>query len=253
MNKLEIDDYLVYFALALLIIMCAMYQSIAHIMFVIDSYDVPAGGQPPPPSFIKGAELFLRMQFAIIILFWTTLWTVKLSFLVFYKRLFKKGQARTIFWWRLVTAFVVLTYVGCWATQLASCAPLWHYFKLGIFPQAGGRIGKLTISGRCESKRDVWASNFSLYYATTVDILCDLLIIALPIHLVWDLQVNRQSKTALVTVFSLGFIIIIFAIIRVIATKASIHHVDPVWLALWSMIEASVGEQSFYPTSSDVR
>ena len=99
----------------------------------------------------------------------------------------------------------------------------------------------LTILGGCETKRDIWVSIFSLYYSTVVDIICDLLIMALPLRLLWNLQINRQQKTALAAIFSLGFIIIIFAIVRVIETSASIHHVDPVWLALWSMIEAGIG------------
>jgi len=86
-------------------------------------------------------------------------------------------------------------------------------------------------------------SNFSLYYATAVDILCDLLIMALPLRLLWNLQINRQQKSTLAAIFSLGFVVIVFAIVRVIETSASIHHVDPIWLALWSMIEASVGEK----------
>lgn len=86
-------------------------------------------------------------------------------------------------------------------------------------------------------------SNFSLYYATAVDILCDLLIMALPLRLLWNLQINRQQKSALAAIFSLGFVVIVFAVVRVIETSASIHHVDPIWLALWSMIEASVGKQ----------
>lgn len=86
-------------------------------------------------------------------------------------------------------------------------------------------------------------SNFSLYYATAVDILCDLLIMALPLRVLWDLQINRQQKSALAAIFSLGFVVIVFAVVRVIETSASIHHVDPIWLGLWSMIEASVGKQ----------
>lgn len=86
-------------------------------------------------------------------------------------------------------------------------------------------------------------SNFSLYYATAVDILCDLLIMALPLRLLWNLQINRQQKSVLAAIFSLGFIVIVFAVVRVIETSASIHHVDPIWLGLWSMIEASVGKQ----------
>ena len=64
---------------------------------------------------------------------------------------------------------------------------------------------------------------------------------ALPLRLLWNLQINRREKSALAAIFSVGFIVIIFAIVRVVETSASIHHVDPVWLALWSIIEASVG------------
>ena len=71
---------------------------------------------------------------------------------------------------------------------------------------------------------------------------------ALPLRLLWGLQVNRKQKTALVGIFSLAFIIIIFAIVRVIKTSASDEHVDPIWLALWSMMEGSVGEKTRFIT-----
>ena len=64
---------------------------------------------------------------------------------------------------------------------------------------------------------------------------------ALPLRLIWNLRINKKQKLALAVMFSLGCIIIVFAIIRVTQIRASTHHVDPVWLALWSMIEASVG------------
>lgn len=65
---------------------------------------------------------------------------------------------------------------------------------------------------------------------------------ALPLRLLWDLRVNKKQKLALTIIFSLGCIIIVFAIVRVVQIRASTNHVDPVWLALWSVIEASVGE-----------
>ena len=55
------------------------------------------------------------------------------------------------------------------------------------------------------------------------------------------LHVNRKEKLALTGIFSLGILVIIVAIIRVVQTSATTQHVDPVWLALWSMVEASVG------------
>ena len=65
---------------------------------------------------------------------------------------------------------------------------------------------------------------------------------ALPLRLLWGLQINSRQKLALGAIFSLGIIIIIFAIVRVVEISATFSHVNPLWLALWSMIEASVGE-----------
>ena len=121
---------------------------------------------------------------------------------------------------------------------------------------------ELTQLGQCNTYRDVWASNFSLYFSTAVDILCDLLsepaapsycitrmsisekgflVMALLLRQLWGLHTNVKQKAALAGIFSLGAIIVIIAIVRVVEIKATIQHVDPVWLALWSAIEASVG------------
>lgn len=92
-----------------------------------------------------------------------------------------------------------------------------------------------------------------------VDILCDILstitiityqsvktnllvVMALPLKVLWNLRVNPRQKFALGVIFSLGFIIIAFALVRVVQTGASAMHVNPIWLAVWSMIEASVGK-----------
>lgn len=67
---------------------------------------------------------------------------------------------------------------------------------------------------------------------------------ALPLHLLLGLfGVNRKQKAGLAAIFSLGFFIIAVALVRVFQTRATKeHHVDPIWLALWSQIEASVGK-----------
>ncbi|MCJ1460585.1 hypothetical protein MMC28_010967 [Mycoblastus sanguinarius] len=63
---------------------------------------------------------------------------------------------------------------------------------------------------------------------------------ALLLRQLWGLHTNVKQKAALAGIFSLGAIIVIIAIVRVVEIKATIQHVDPVWLALWSAIEASV-------------
>ncbi|KAL8933207.1 MAG: hypothetical protein Q9211_005906 [Gyalolechia sp. 1 TL-2023] len=63
---------------------------------------------------------------------------------------------------------------------------------------------------------------------------------ALGLRLLGKLRVSPQEKLALAAIFSVGLIKITFAVIRVVRIGASATHVNPIWLALWSMIEASV-------------
>lgn len=66
---------------------------------------------------------------------------------------------------------------------------------------------------------------------------------ALPLRMLWKLQIKRKQKFALAAVFSLAIFIIVFAIVRIIEINPIFKHVDPLWLALWSMTEASVGTE----------
>ncbi|KAI4172252.1 MAG: hypothetical protein LQ343_003687 [Gyalolechia ehrenbergii] len=66
------------------------------------------------------------------------------------------------------------------------------------------------------------------------------MIMALGLKLLRKLRVSPREKLALAAIFSVGLIKITFAVIRVVKIGASATHVNPIWLALWSMIEASV-------------
>ena len=156
-GRLFVDDGFVFFALTTLIAMAILYTLVANTIFEIVA--VSNGKTMPSPNFMEAGSFFLKCQFAIILLFWTTLWAVKASFLTYYKNLFHGLQPYLQKCWWVVTIFAILAYLGCWATQLPSCQPISTYFTLGA----------------CETKQDIFVSNLSLYYATAVDILCDLL------------------------------------------------------------------------------
>jgi len=127
-RRLFADDGAVYLALTILVSMGVMYQIITPTMFELERLLTP--GAVPSANFVQEAALFLKLQFAIIILFWTTLWAVKLSFLLYCRNLLA-GLPNQLFWWWLVSVFAGMAYLGCWATQLASCAPISNYFHLG--------------------------------------------------------------------------------------------------------------------------
>jgi hypothetical protein len=61
----------------------------------------------------------------------------------------------------------------------------------------------------------------------------------LPLNLLWKVRISRAEKQGLAAVFSIGFLIIIFAITRAIQV-AFTSTSDPVLLALWGVIESTV-------------
>lgn len=127
-KRVSIDDALVYFALSVLISMAVLYTLVAPTMFTLDA--ISLGKALPGPDLMENADFYLKCQFAIILLFWTCLWAVKVAILMFYKNLFVRLPTRMKLWWA-VLAMVLLLYLGCWASQLASCAPVSSYFVLG--------------------------------------------------------------------------------------------------------------------------
>ncbi|KAL8811516.1 MAG: hypothetical protein Q9223_004077 [Gallowayella weberi] len=150
LNKLLWDDLAVAGALILLLTLAVMYRYATPIMFEL--VDIAEEEEIPTPEFLRRAPIFLKLQFAIIVVFWTEIWSVKASFLIFYRNLFAGLPEQMLGWW----------------------------------------------------------------------------------------LINAREKVALGTIFSVGVIKITFAVIRVVKIGASAKHVNPIWLALWSMIEASV-------------
>ena len=72
---------------------------------------------------------------------------------------------------------------------------------------------------------------------------------ALPIKLTWNLQMPRSKKNAILLLFATGFICILFACLRVAQVahnaakpEADGQPLDPTWLAIWGIVECSVGK-----------
>jgi hypothetical protein len=95
-------------------------------------YAVGEGKQAPPMNFYADVSSFLKLQFAIIILFWTNIWAVKASFLAVYKGIIDKrlNPWKTRAWWACAI-ICALSYMGCWVTQFMSCTPFMSYFVAG--------------------------------------------------------------------------------------------------------------------------
>lgn len=172
-RRLYADDICVYIALVSLLSTGVLITLIVPILFEFEY--ILHGQKGITTGFVQRVNYFLRMQFAIIVLFWTSIWGVKFSFLVWYRTLLAAPADRVALWWG-VFSFTILAYIGCWITQLQSCRPMSKYFSLGVY--ICGRYANfdsLKTSGGCQSHRDIWVSNLSLYFSTAADIACDLL------------------------------------------------------------------------------
>lgn len=127
-----ISDLCVYLALATLFAMAVLYRYVIPDMYEVDR--VAAHEEPLSANFESDADFYLRCQFALIVLFWTSVWAVKFSILAFYRSLFDKLTLHTTIlrwaWWCVLT-LTGLFYLGCWATQIASCWPVQTYFHIG--------------------------------------------------------------------------------------------------------------------------
>jgi len=68
-------------------------------------------------------------------------------------------------------------------------------------------------------------------------------VMALPIQLVWNLQMARGQKAAVIALFASGFICMAFATLRVaqIGIKSENNtSPSPTWLALWTIVENAI-------------
>lgn len=89
-----------------------------------------AGEAPAGKALLDQGNIYVRYQFVIIVLFWTTTWSVKYSFLALYHRLFNGLAIYRRIWWAVVI-FAALAYVGCWIASVWTCHPPSTYFDFG--------------------------------------------------------------------------------------------------------------------------
>lgn len=120
---------------------------------------------PPPQNFIHDTERYYKGSMVVLVLFYTSLWSVKISFLLFFKRLAQDLTALRIQWW-VIFVFTILSYLACFADTQYWClvAPLPKIFE------------------KCSTDSAIYWTLFTLKFNCAMDVVTDCLSIsALPI------------------------------------------------------------------------
>ena len=118
-GQLHADDGLVLFAWIVLLVNTILWQTGQDGLY--QNIAVSSGQlYPPPPGFEHATEEYLRKSVAVIVFFYTGLWSIKFSFLVFFKRLGHNVRHQDVLWW-VVLAITLAAYITCLGTIEYPC------------------------------------------------------------------------------------------------------------------------------------
>lgn len=101
------EDYLVFVAVAALIAETALSFSI--IKTVNNAFAIKEGKILPLPNFIRSMELVTQYALAVQILSWITIFSIKWSFLFYFRGLTHRLQRMEAWWWFIVMILAPIT------------------------------------------------------------------------------------------------------------------------------------------------
>lgn len=139
-GRLYADDGLVFFAWILLLTNTILWQIGKDALY--ETFAFSAGQLfPPPANFEHNSEQYLRRSIAVIIFFYTGLWSIKLSFLIFFKRLGQNVRNQGLIWW------TVLIITG--ASYFACLGDTYYKCLASPFSYIEGEHGNLQVDDNC--------------------------------------------------------------------------------------------------------
>ncbi|KAF1828047.1 hypothetical protein BDW02DRAFT_303026 [Decorospora gaudefroyi] len=177
-------------------------------------------------SYPEDTIKIMRWLFWSILFYNITLTFVKISILLQYSRIFTVRQMR-------IPLHIVMTICVLWGitnvfTSIFSCVPVNAYWQ--VEEQA---------NAKCIDSLSAWYSNAS------INILTDLMIAFLPVQVIWNLQIEKRQKMALMAILTVGWFVCIVSIVRLHELIVFANHPeDPTWYsagnAYWSSIEMNM-------------
>ena len=209
-----VDDYLItigwFSALALCVLACLGTQ-----------YGEGMHEQDIPDEFLKPA---LKLNWATRLVYQAGLAFTKLSIAVFYLRVFTTTRAKRIEIYVFI-AFVTLFTVGLLVASILSCVPPQKAWNVEIPGYCTNTIVAFWVSFVCGMISDIW-----------------LIVFAVP--KVWSLKLQRSQKIALLSTLTLGWVVVVAGIVRVVRIRMILRDPDITWASydssIWSSVETDV-------------
>ncbi|CAD6580171.1 MAG: hypothetical protein ASARMPRED_009375 [Alectoria sarmentosa] len=220
-NRIWADDILMIVAWFMLCATATLYQTQSVNLY--NQYPLLTGKIPPTQTNLARERTLLNVFVAEYYLFYTTLWMVKLSILLCFRRLFAERRRAPWLkaWWRFVTGVTVSTWAACIGTLPYSCL-------LKSLPW---------ILSKCTKQDKINYSWINLQLSCATDITTEVMILIIPVIGLWKVQISFKKKLALLGIFCLTVITILFAVIRIAVMPNKTSTADITWLCFWAHIE----------------
>ncbi|CVK94930.1 related to integral membrane protein [Fusarium mangiferae] len=169
-----------------------------------------------------------KLSYIYTYFFAISVFTTKVSILLFYRRLFSRGgfSFKIAFWFGtfLVAAYPVIFLF----TMILGCTPISHYWT-----QFKGTEGTCIDVGQ-----------FFVILAI-INLFTNVIVLLIPVPEVLKLQMNREKKGAVFGILALGGLVCIASAVRVYYLDVFAKAADNTWamgtVAIWSSVEPSMG------------
>ncbi|KAL8804914.1 MAG: hypothetical protein Q9223_005538 [Gallowayella weberi] len=173
---------------------------------------------PPPndPFYHK----YLQLRLVVTLLVFMVLWSVKATFLIFYRLLFDVSKTFIRMWWAAV-ALVFASFWVCIGSTLTLC----------------GSASDLFDFKKCSSAKSLHDIRATYKYWCALNVGTDLIVLILPMYMIYGLQLRTSQKVVLTGIFSLGLLV---AIVDILRTYESLVSGTFSGVALWSSLEVTI-------------
>ncbi|ESZ95479.1 hypothetical protein SBOR_4133 [Sclerotinia borealis F-4128] len=177
---------------------------------------------PEDTNFSASLELYYFGE----ILYFICVAVTKVAILILYLRLATSKILRNIIWGSM--AFVILTSFSFVIATVFQCTPISKAWEQPA-----------TDNGHCIQVNAMFYANAGL------DIFQDLVIYVLPMRMLYQIQIPKRQKYALMVVFAVGGFVVVTGMIRLYYLQGAQASQDPsydnVGGAVWSSIECNIG------------
>lgn len=211
-RRLRSDDFTHLLALALLIIHGATNQ-------VTLAAKAKQKVDMAPHSGVSSAELLSQYQHLHVlntvnnVFLYAIMWIVKVAFLLLYRQVFNCSRNFIRVWWA-VLAFTILSYIPPFAAVVHTCA------------------GASTLAQYKACNSGGSFRNAKLIFTCVLNVVSDLMVMALPVWMISQLQMNVRQKIGLGFVFSIAILCVALDILRTVEAVAENQ-------ALYTVIEVN--------------